>query len=92
MTDVAERVCEVIDELAECYAGQAVCVVVHSHVIRAALARALPADKVLDLDLPTGAVVHVDWSAHGPALLQWLHTFGTEHPIPAAEVLADLSR
>jgi len=87
---VAERVCEVLDELAERYSGQAVCVVVHSHVIRAALARALPADKVLDLDLPTGAIVHVDWSASGPALLQWLHTFATEAPIPAAAVLAGL--
>lgn len=90
MTDVAERVGEVLDELAERYAGAAVCVVVHSHVIRAALARAMPAAKVLDLDLPTGAIVHVDWSANGPALLQWIHTFAADAPMPAADVLAGL--
>lgn len=91
MTDVAERVCEVLDELATKHDGQRVCVVAHSHVIRAALSRALDRDLVMELDLPTGSVVSVDWAVGAPAILHWIQTFAGPEPTPASEILATLA-
>lgn len=87
MTDVAKRVCKVLDALAERYPGnQPVAVVAHSHVIRAALSRALSKTDVMNLDLPTGSIVSVDWGVGTPAQLNWIHTFSTKEPTPAAEI------
>jgi broad specificity phosphatase PhoE len=87
MTDVAERVCKVLDALAEQYPGhRPVAVVAHSHVIRAALSRALSKTEVMNLDLPTGSIVSVDWGAGSPAQLNWIHTFASDQPTLADEV------
>lgn len=86
MADVATRVHAALDELAEQHAGEKVAVVVHAHVIRAALARALDRELVMQLDIPTGTVVALDWSPGTRAFLHWIHPFTGAAPIPADQV------
>ena len=52
-------------------------VVVHSHVVRCALARATSRDRAMAKHLPTGSVWHLAWHRDGSADLVSSETFGS---------------
>jgi len=67
LDDLAERVLPVVERLCVRHAGRAVALVAHSWVVRLILSRAmgLEPSAVTRLDIPTGSVSIIDWSAQG---------------------------
>lgn len=75
MGDLAARVVPVLDRLAGRYPGGQVAVVAHSHVLRVAIARAVGPEKSMTMDVPTGSILALDWTADGPVRVRWTETF-----------------
>jgi len=76
MSDLAARVCPVLDDLAREFVGGQVGIVAHSHVLRAALARFEGERASMQRDVPTGSIFALDWTADGPVNLRWSEIFG----------------
>jgi len=76
LDDLESRVLPLVERLVRQHAGHAIAIVAHSWVVRLVLARAmaLEASAVTRLDVPTGSVSVVDWSAEpgGPRLVHGL--------------------
>jgi len=77
MSDLSTRVLEVLDQLAEEHPSGALAVVVHSHVVRCALARVLDPTRAMSEHLPTGSVLHFAWYRDRSAELLSVETFGS---------------
>jgi len=78
MGDLAARVTPVLDGLAERFPRGQVAVVAHSHVLRAAIARAVGQDESMTMDLPTGSILALDWTVDGPVQVRWTQLFPEE--------------
>lgn len=75
MGDLAKRAWPVLDDLAEQFPGKQVAVVAHMHILKVAMAKVIGKAEAMQLEIPTGTVLVLDWTADGPVNLVRMETF-----------------